>query len=112
MTPGGQLCTKLKVFFFTIESDKILSEFTKFEWGDPNNNFIQEGNRTAARRNFRGTLVDDEFEQVVCCALFMRKTKTRPFKGVRAFLYMNARMKKDLTRLILAGNGSVVEDFR
>ena len=36
----------------------------------------------------------------------------KPFNNIRAYLYMDEKMKENLTRLILAGNGSVVEDFR
>lgn len=82
----------------------ILSGCEEFEWGNPENQFIEGNGNDFAQRN--------QFEKLLISAHQIRIKKIAPFRDIKAIIHPSASNKEGLRRLLLAGKGSIIEDFR
>ena len=87
-----------------MKENVILSDCEKFEWGNPENSFIEGNGNDFAQRN--------QFEKLLLSAYQIRIKKTAPFEDIKAIIHPSASNKEDLRRLLLAGKGTIIEDFR
>ena len=87
-----------------MKENLILSDCEKFEWGNPENSFIEGNGNDFAQRN--------QFEKLLLSAYQVRIKKIAPFGGIKAIIHPSASNKGDLRRLLLAGKGTIIEDFR
>ena len=87
-----------------MKENTILSDCKKFEWGNPENSFIEGNGNDFAQRN--------QFEKLLISAYQIRIKKIAPFGDIKAIIHPSANNKEDLRRLLLAGKGSIIEDFR
>ena len=82
---------------------EILSNFTDFEWGNPEKDFMQEINtkeQQLAKTAFR-------------LRQFISKNPSKgPFTGFRAIIHTTDTRKGAFARLILAGKGVVIENAK
>ena len=82
---------------------EILSNFTDFEWGNPENDFMQKINaneQQLAKTAFR-------------LRQFISKNPSKgPFTGFRAIIHTSETRKGAFARLILAGKGVVIENAK
>ena len=82
---------------------EILSNFTDFEWGNPDKDFMQEINakeQQLAKTAFR-------------LRQFISKNPSKgPFTGFRAIIHTSDTRKGAFARLILAGKGIVIENAK
>ena len=87
-----------------IKENVILSDCETFEWGNPENCFIEGNGNDFAQRN--------QFEKLLLSAYQIRIKKITPFGDIKAIIHPSANNKEDLRRLLLAGKGSIIEDFK
>ena len=87
-----------------MKENVILSDCEKFEWGNPENSFIEGNGNDFAQRN--------QFEKLLLSAYQIRIKKIAPFGDIKAIIHPSASNKEDLRRLVLAGKGTIIEDFR
>lgn len=87
-----------------MKENVILSDCEKFEWGNPENSFIEGNGNDFAQRN--------QFEKLLLSAYQIRIKKIAPFGDIKAIIHPSAINKEDLRRLLLAGKGTIIEDFR
>ena len=83
---------------------EILSNFTDFEWGNPENGFLHE-----VTANEQNKLAQTAFS----LRQFINENPSKGlFTGIRAIIHTNKTREGAFARLILAGKGVVIENAK